>query len=526
MSLLQNITEFFQSIFMSSSPDVKKRQDIKKIENELKELHVCIYKNELIQPNLAEALRIMYINTKVIDDVLANTICSEDVQRNNHFAEQLLLTGFDSNTQDTLESFSIDQMKNDVVNYPSLSTFFEKKHRELESIIKQLNTSDFLKIDATIERLHQLSDICKYSYVTTMRLFDVNFSSSLSYRPSFEPIPPDLLETPMMDLYYVTTDMQISTTIAKAVIALAELYNHGSLPENKRQEIQESLEKIQSVLKHVFTSEILLNIIRIAKKTPDFTPQHAQYHGNARQKYADYLEAHFVANENRLKVEIKDDTIKSEVGTLFADQEMEELLGYNETLNMQLKQNSPSSFIWVTPIQVVKTFLHVYYNEQVKTLLNDIVIEGFFNNPAYKSEFSASVYACNDASQRVEAFEQKFARGGEFDEAIISSLIRDSHKDADFTLKIKDMIEQINRQAKNIIQAEATNVYDLYTKIGELLIDSKKPTPDSISNLKVLMGSSRNRDNSSMLEQQFGQWKIFLEIMKNYAIIGNIEINT
>lgn len=211
---------------------------------------------------------------------------------------------------------------------------------------------------------------------------------------------------------------------------------------------------------------------------------------------------------------------------MFPDSSLEELIGYNEELNNQLKQSSPASFIWVTPMQVLKTFMHVYYNDQVKTLLNDIVIEGFFNNPAYKSDFSSTVYACNDSSERINEFEQKFARGGEFDEAIISSLIRDSHKDADFAMKIKDMIEQVNRMAKNLIQAESTNVYELYLKIGELLIDSKKPTPDSISNLKVLMGSSRNRDNTTLLEQQFSQWKIFLEIMKNYAIIGNIEINT
>lgn len=469
----------------------------------------------------------MYLNTKVIDDVLSNTISSEDVQRNNHFSEQLILTGFDSNSQDTLESLEIGNLKRDIVDSQSFSVFFEKKHRELEGIIKQLNTPDFVKIDATIDRLKQLTDICRYSYITTMRLFDVNYSgANPSYHPQFEPIPADLLETPMMDLYYVTADMQISMSMAKAIVALAELYNHGNIDDDKRKNIMESLEKIQSVLKNVLTSDTILKIIRLAKKEPEFSPQHAQYHGNARQKYADYLESRFIANENRLKVEIKDDTIKSEVSDLFPDSSLEELIGYNEELNNQLKQSSPASFIWVTPMQVLKTFMHVYYNDQVKTLLNDIVIEGFFNNPAYKSDFSSTVYACNDSSERINEFEQKFARGGEFDEAIISSLIRDSHKDADFAMKIKDMIEQVNRMAKNLIQAESTNVYELYLKIGELLIDSKKPTPDSISNLKVLMGSSRNRDNTTLLEQQFSQWKIFLEIMKNYAIIGNIEINT
>ena len=83
MSFLQSLTEFFQNIFMSSSPEVQKRQKLRKIEGELKEVRPVIYKNDLVQPNFAEALRIMYNNTKMIDDLLSNTICSSDIQRNN-----------------------------------------------------------------------------------------------------------------------------------------------------------------------------------------------------------------------------------------------------------------------------------------------------------------------------------------------------------------------------------------------------------------------------------------------------------
>ena len=527
MSLLQSISDFFQSIFMSSSPDVKKRQALKKIEGTLRDIHPVIFKNELVQPNFAEALRILYVNTKPIDDLLSETICSDDLQRNNRFTEQLLLTGFTLDAQETLDSLSYENQKRAALEADSLPHFFEKEHRELEGIIKQLNTQDFVKIDSTIDRIKQLTDICRYNYITVIRLFDQNFTgTNPSYAPNFQAITPELLETPLLDLYYVTAEMSITTTLSKALFAILDLYYHGSTPSAKKSALLENLEKIQSVLKNILVPETLVNLIRYAKKEPDFTPQKAQYHGNARQKYADYLESRFTADQNRLKVEIKDEMIGSEVHDLFGEHPLEELAGYNDETNTLLRQNMSVAFNWITPMEVTKTFFMVFYSEQVKTLLNDIVIEGFFNNPAYKSEFSSAVYACNDSSDRIDKFEKAFARDGEFDEAVISSLIHDSHKDNDFGMKLKEMVEEINMQAKKIVQAEATNVYDLYMKIGEILIDSKKPTPDSISNLKVLMGSSRNRDSTTILEQQYPQWKIFLEIMKNYAIIGTIENNT
>ena len=174
-------------------------------------------------------------------------------------------------------------------------------------------------------------------------------------------------------------------------------------------------------------------------------------------------------------------------------------------------------------MSLLKNFLKHYFIEHVKPLLNDIVIEGFFSNQSYKSEFSSVVFALNDAYERIVAFEGKFKRGSAFDEANITSLIKDSHKDPSFESTLKDLIDIINKQAKEVIQAETTNVFLLYKKINDILVESKKPSSEIIQNLKVLMISSRNRDNSDFMESQYGQWKVFLEIMKNYVIIGTIE---
>ena len=84
-------------------------------------------------------------------------------------------------------------------------------------------------------------------------------------------------------------------------------------------------------------------------------------------------------------------------------------------------------------------------------------------------------------------------------------------------------MDTINRTAKDLIQDEVNHVFQVYKIAGEILLESKKANSDTISNLKVLTLSSRNRDNTEILEKQYGLWTIFLEIMKNYVIITNIE---
>ena len=85
------------------------------------------------------------------------------------------------------------------------------------------------------------------------------------------------------------------------------------------------------------------------------------------------------------------------------------------------------------------------------------------------------------------------------------------------------MVDNINNQAHKLIQETSKILYELYVQIGELIVDSKKSKSDMVSNIKVLLSSARNHDGAGMMEQQYDNWKLFLKIMKNYAIIGDIE---
>ena len=101
--------------------------------------------------------------------------------------------------------------------------------------------------------------------------------------------------------------------------------------------------------------------------------------------------------------------------------------------------------------------------------------------------------------------------------------MRDSRTNPDFLKNLTQMINNINKEAKQLIQSEVASIYQLWQKLQELIPDSKKPQPELISNLKVLFVSPRNRDNAEFLETNFAQWSIFLDVMKNYAIIGDVN---
>ena len=66
-------------------------------------------------------------------------------------------------------------------------------------------------------------------------------------------------------------------------------------------------------------------------------------------------------------------------------------------------------------------------------------------------------------------------------------------------------------------------MFHVYKLVGEILVESKTASSNNITNLRILLLSSRNRDNSEYMEKQHGLWTLFFEIMKNYVIITNTE---
>lgn len=524
MSFIQTLTEFFESIFKASSPEVKKRQEMRKIEGELKALPSGIYKNECLTPNFAEIFRILHENSKPLDDILSATLNSGNVKHDSLFEQQLILTGFSDDAQRKLETLTYEARKQEAEEGDNLTTTFEHQRHVFDSVMKQVSTPEFSKIDDTLAKLKQLADICKFSYISVIRLFDAGFDGVSNTQLSFaHEVKPAAVGDYLQDLYYLTSNLSLNSSVVRALLALHQLKKGSEPTPLETASITTNIRKINSIFTSVLTPEVIKKIVCLAKKDPNMTLKVASYTANSVKRYLEYSVGKFNSDETRIKTEIRDYTISFELKDLFGEMPMLELNTYNETTNKALRDCSPFAFSWITPMQTIKTFLNVYYSEQVRNVLNNIVIEGFFNSPSYKSDFSTAFYACNEVPGRLVEFEESFGRGMKNDSANIFGLIEDAKRDSAFLNHLGNCIRGIDDQAHAFIQNEAKNIFSLYKQIEELIIDSKKSKPALISNIKVLLSSTRNRDGSGAIEQQHKSWKTFLKVMKNYAIIGELE---
>jgi beta-phosphoglucomutase-like phosphatase (HAD superfamily) len=172
---------------------------------------------------------------------------------------------------------------------------------------------------------------------------------------------------------------------------------------------------------------------------------------------------------------------------------------------------------------VLKSFVSQFYPEQIQAFLNDIVVEGFFTNPAYKTEFAAKVFACSETLSKIEEFEHKFDKDEQFDYTNLRNLAIESHTNRELGRKLSKKIDNINALALHLLQSEVKALKGLYEIILTLLSETHKSKTENITNIKMLFSSVRNRDSVEILEKEFNLWNFFLEIMKNYVIINNTD---
>lgn len=527
MSLIQTISDFFESLFKRSSPEVQKKQLKKKMEAELRSFNPAIYRDGLLLPNFGEALFILYKNTKALDDLFLKTISPTDTAKQHRFEAQLIMTGYSSEFIEILDSLTFENKKNEVLSeVNSIDRVYIHQRKLLEKVLKELNTDEFKRMDKDLLELRHFADFCRYNFIQFLQIFDSNFiPADFSYKPRYSEVSVTKVVNLLEDFYYQLEGLKITTVTADQVRAIAMLLNGGNVSEEQMEAYIGALKKINYTISRILSPDKIKALIRMARSDMSYEPAVAKYTGSPRQEFASNFEKKFNSEEQRIKTEIQDEQILTEMATLFKGIDLENVLGYDNETNALLQEATTLSFKWVLPFKVLKTFLRYYISSGVKSLLNDLVIEGFFSNPLYKSNFSSTVFAVINADISIKEFEDSFAAGQPHNVAVIQGYIKDSHKDKDFYNKLVKIVDTVNKQAHDLMQNITTELSTLYKELGELLADAKKPSSEIISNVKVLMMSSRNRDNTNLIEEQYANWKVFFNIMKSYVIINNSEIN-
>ncbi|MFI3257392.1 MAG: DUF5312 family protein [Spirochaetales bacterium] len=521
MSFFQKITEFFKLHFAPKNSGPAKNQYLRKIETDLSKADNPVYKNGFVQPLFADALFMLYKNTTEFHSLLDFLRNPEYERVKNRVFDTLIQTGYNPEEKERLKSLSHEMRKQGFDENPNRQQETDRQTQIFAEMQRELQSDNFIQIEKTLKNLELFYDVCSFNYISALKIFNNAFETA-DTKPTFSPVAYENLVTEFLNLYFVTANLEVTGALARAITAILSI-----VPERKSiipdDMVLPKMKKISSILKNILSPDTLKKLICLGKGTIDFEPECEKIKTTPLIDYTKRQQANFNADTERLNTEFQDRERVHEIKDTFGGQTLVTLQGYNSENNTKIQDGASLSFLWITPMQIIKTFITYFVSEEIRALLNDIVIEGFFYSADKKTEFSSVVFECLEIKNVIEKFEESFLRNKANDMVLLLSYLQDSQKDQEFFHMSETMVVNINNEAKEIIQHQTTNLYNLYKLLLALSEDSRKSTAEIISNIKILFTSSRNRSRVDFLEKSLPKWSGFLNLMKHYTVLGNIK---
>ncbi len=520
MALFDQLLDFFKLLFTPGNPEIQKNQYLKAIETRLLKSNNSIYKNGSVQVAFAEALFVVYSNIGAFNSLLDFITLPEQKLVKNRVYDALIKTGYNEASKQKLDALVYDQRKTALDEAANREDEVKLQLQKFLSVQKDLNTTGFAQIEKTLQDLELFYDLSSYSFVDILKLFDPSFSP-LDSNPKFNPVPCEDLCDELLNFYYISAKLNLTGSLARAIVAVATIVP-GKINLSQDQLVAR-LKKIATALNKTLNAEVLKDLIALGKRDADISPEAAVSKATPLDEYTNRQKAIFASDTERLNVEYQDQVRKREIQDIFGNIPLVSLTGYNAQTNSILQKGSSCSFLWITPMQIIKTFDAFLFTEEIQALLNDIVVEGYFNLPETKTDFSAAFFDCTEIANVIQEFENSFSRNEKFDGALLASHVKDSQKDPEFVRTLGNMVSEINNEAKKITQTQTTSVFELYSLLITILQDARRSSPELISNIKFLFTSSRNKETVELLDKSMPKWEAFLKLMKHYAQIGIIE---
>ncbi|CEM60910.1 hypothetical protein DWQ65_05715 [Treponema phagedenis] len=528
-TIIESIRDFIEAIFFSSSPEYQVKRNLRLIMHEIRQIQPQVYRaDKTLLPGFASGLFQLFGFIQPLKEILEKTIHSKDIRIATK-SYDLLFDELLSPTENELQqSFAI---KNRALEFEGLTgESFEKKLQDQSKTFKQFmqlfENEKYKQKNMQVKNLSVFSDFCNFDFITLFAAFDPQFlninEKKLPITPRFREVKADTIVQQLLDFNYLFKNLIFDDALVYSLALLAKKNTKESI-ENIQSSISKNLTTIKNFFEKKLGVHTIANILKHIKNDPDFTDKTPDISVNYLEEYVQRQISQFNADSKKLLRIQQENKITDLVIKTFGTASLIPLEGYTDSINEALQATTTLSLDWVRPLEIIHTFTQNHFEIYCKPFLRELLIEGFFLDKQFQMRLSSSYYFCESINEKLSAFESLFKENGSCSVRIIQGYISELENGGDFEKALQKIINTANAQAKYLMQKIVTQYTELFNASIMILDDTKKILPEYISNIKALVTSQKNKDSYKSFEEEIECCRNFLEIMKNYAILGSIE---
>ncbi len=531
-SLIAFLKDFVESLFASSSPEFKKKQQLRRLAAQLKASETPLWRQDgYILPAFPATLYQIAQFLLPIKATLDATVASPDRRVADRYRDYLLELALTEEQRAERRSFTLAERAEALVAQKATpERVIEEQGKRFSQFLHVLDAQPIRQAGILLQKADALSDFCRFDFNTFFSYFDPAFKAHIGHdttvdTPTFHEVEVVEIIPVLLDLYYLLSKLDLGPAIVD-VVALLESKRAGvRLSEELSGRLNRVIQAVTYLLQKKAGRDAMLAIIRVTKGDPDYVPDQPKDSVDYVGQYRERITEFFHGDSRKLLKEREANEIQNLIDETFGQRELETLQGYNETTNALIQEFTPFSLEWIKPLEVIKTFSRHYFDHHFKQILRSVIVEGYFANRTLQSSLSSSYYYCESIGGKLADFEQLFNEGHPCSLKILTGYLTELEKGMDFEKPLRKMVENMNGNARSFVQQAVDNYMEVFNFSQIIIEDNKKTVPDYVTNIRTLTGSTKNADSFAWLERENGVFRNFLEIMKKYAIVGTLSVS-
>ena len=468
------IAGLFSGLLGGSDSEREKKRQLKDIRKELKK-RGRFYKvnGDLAQPGLAKWFYEIY---KVVGpaDILLERYGSSDLLKT------VIIESFlPEPVREGVSKLHPDVIKQRAEEIKDVKILAEQVKEELIKLYSALDAGTVKRINRLYNDLHCLQALARYDYHFLLRKFDSMLPDrDFTYNPRFEAINGQYLKENLMeflDVYYALDgegEWELLFDVLKSYREI-DLVSTGAW------------KKLLAGRREMLKSRTIDLIIRHLAEDPGWAaiPENTNYeiveNYFSRIKTGADLTIQEVLRDRRKK------QIESLLMKLFGTTTVVRTQYYTERENLTFHKKMLPGYTYVEPLNYLKAFFLDFYKSKVRILVDLLLIQGKWATKLSSQQFSEAYHQLLSLSDRLTGFDTSLADDGPTGSKV-KRLLRQSTRDKSALTSLKAALQEINGEARKIINESAQNLIVLGKNIKQLLDEYKAENQEIIINWKEI----------------------------------------
>jgi hypothetical protein len=392
----------------------------------------------------------------------------------------------------------------------------KKLKDDMVSFFSSFNSSTVSRIDDSYNRILRFIDFVNFDYYFVLKKFDATFQEgNITGSPKLETINGDYVSDDIKDFLEVLLPLDREADWDSVFDILAK---YKGVEVVNRQ----AWSRLMNGLKNVVNQNILPMIVQHLDQDPYWKAHLELTRLRIVEGYMDALKTKTENVVHKILAEKRNAKVDQLCIAVFGANPTPRLKFYTEKANMMFSKKLNIEYLYITPLNYLKTFLLDFFKKDVRELEDLLLVRGKWSTNVMSQQMSDAYYRVLEMSEQLIVFDEGLNEEGEMGARLKRSLARVVEKEPASANNVKTMVNEINETALNIINESANNLISFGKNIKSLIEDVDRKDHELIINWKELEAMSEVPVKTRMADA-YKKIYYFIQLMQMFVKPGRTE---